>query len=229
MKATDGPVIIADAQEREHFLKAVLIQSQIQETPIEESVLRDKLSALEPEKWSLELLRALKEFEFKAKWAHYNPEERMPQELPRACVSRQPCRAFRRDRSVGRSQGFPARVLPVLLRLAGEPRRLSGAHVVHPPRECRGVWAVRGGREARDAHASESEARHRRLFARTVHRQPLRPYCAQPRCVVQGQGLGRRARHGRVVEGEVSLQPQLRIVRTLPKGTRRRACRLRGS
>ena len=37
MKATDEPVIIADAQERELFLKAVLIQSQIQETPIEES------------------------------------------------------------------------------------------------------------------------------------------------------------------------------------------------
>ena len=88
MKATDEPVIIADAQERELFLKAVLIQSQIQETPIEESVLRDKLSVLEPEKWSLELLRALKEFEFKAKWAHYNPEERMPQELPQPFITK---------------------------------------------------------------------------------------------------------------------------------------------
>ena len=88
MKATDEPVIIADAQEREQFLKAVLIQSQIQETPIEESVLRDKLSALEPEKWSLELLRALKEFEFKAKWAHYNPAEKAPQELPQPFITK---------------------------------------------------------------------------------------------------------------------------------------------
>ena len=88
MKATDEPVIIADAQERELFLKAVLIQSQIQETPIEESVLRDKLSVLEPEKWSLELLRALKEFEFKAKWAHYNPAEKVPQELPQPFITK---------------------------------------------------------------------------------------------------------------------------------------------
>ena len=88
MKANNEPVIITDAQEREQFLKAVLIQSQIQETPIEESVLRDKLSALEPEKWSLELLRALKEFEFKAKWAHYNPEEKLPQELPQPFITK---------------------------------------------------------------------------------------------------------------------------------------------
>ena len=88
MKANNEPVIIADEQEREQFLRAVLIQSQIQETPIEESVLRDKLSALEPEKWSLELLRALKEFEFKAKWAHYNPEERPPQELPQPFITK---------------------------------------------------------------------------------------------------------------------------------------------
>ena len=83
MKAKKEPVIIADAQEQEQFLKAVLIQSQIQETPIEESVLRDKLSGLEPEKWSLELLRALKEFEFKARWMHYVPAEKAPQELPK--------------------------------------------------------------------------------------------------------------------------------------------------
>ena len=88
MNANNDLVIIADEQEREQFLKAVLIQSQILETPIEESVLRDKLSALEPEKWSLELLRALKEFEFKAKWNHYWPEEKAPQELPQPFITK---------------------------------------------------------------------------------------------------------------------------------------------
>ena len=88
MKPANEPVIIPDPQQREEFLKAILIQSQILETPIEESVLRDKLSGLEPEKWSLELLRSLKEFEFKAKWAHYKPEEKSPEELPQPFITK---------------------------------------------------------------------------------------------------------------------------------------------
>ena len=88
MKSTNEPVIITDEQQREQFLRAVLIQSQILESPIEESVLRDKLAGLEPEKWSLELLRALKEFEFKAKWAFYKPEEKPVTELPEPFIAK---------------------------------------------------------------------------------------------------------------------------------------------
>ena len=88
MKDNNEPVVIRDEEQRQLFLKAVLIQSQILKTPIEENVLRDKLSALEPEKWSMELLRTLKEFEFKAKWAHYAPKEKAPQELPQPFIAK---------------------------------------------------------------------------------------------------------------------------------------------
>lgn len=88
MKAKNEQVIFINEQQREDFLKAVLIQSQLLETPIEESVLRDKLAGLEPEKYSLELLRALKEFEFKAKWAFYRPEEKAAVDLPQPCIAK---------------------------------------------------------------------------------------------------------------------------------------------
>ena len=88
MKTNYEPIIISDGQQREQFLKAILILSQILKTPIAENVLRDKLMALEPEKWSLELLRSLKEFDFKATWAKYNPAEKPAVELPQPFIAK---------------------------------------------------------------------------------------------------------------------------------------------
>ena len=88
MKSFNEPVIIPDEQQREQLLKAILIQSQIMGTPIEENLLRDKLASLDPEKWSLEILRSLKEFEFKARWAKYNPDTKAAVELPQPFIAR---------------------------------------------------------------------------------------------------------------------------------------------
>ena len=81
MKSVNEEIVFTDEQQQEQFVKAVLVQSQLSESPIEESVLRDKLSGVAPEKWHLELLRILKEFEFKAKWLSYKPEEKSIAEL----------------------------------------------------------------------------------------------------------------------------------------------------
>lgn len=82
VKSVNETITIADDSQREQFLKAILIQSRIAEEPIEKSVLRDKLAGVAPDKWHLELLRILKEFEFKAKWLYYEPEEKNISELP---------------------------------------------------------------------------------------------------------------------------------------------------
>ena len=72
MSAKEFPVILEKKQDREEFLKAVILMSQALEEPIEESVLQDKLKELDGEKWSLELIRSLKSFGFKAKWFLYD-------------------------------------------------------------------------------------------------------------------------------------------------------------
>ena len=81
MKSVNEEIVFTDEQQQEQFVKAVLVQSQLSESPIEESVLHDKLAGVAPEKWHLELLRILKEFEFKAKWLSYKPEEKSIAEL----------------------------------------------------------------------------------------------------------------------------------------------------
>lgn len=81
MKEVNETITFTDGQQQEQFLKAVLVQSQLADSPIEESVLRDKLAGVAPEQWHLELLRILKEFEFKAKWLSYKPEEKSIAEL----------------------------------------------------------------------------------------------------------------------------------------------------
>ena len=81
MKSVNEEIVFTDEQQREQFVKAVLVQSQLSESPIEESVLRDKLAGVAPEQWHLELLRILKEFEFKAKWLSYKPEVKSIAEL----------------------------------------------------------------------------------------------------------------------------------------------------
>ena len=88
MKPIEETIIITDETQREQFVKAILIRSQIAETPIEESVLRDKLAGVTPEKWHLELLRILKEFEFKAKWLAYMSEEKSIEELSLPFITR---------------------------------------------------------------------------------------------------------------------------------------------
>ena len=72
MFAKEFPVILEKKQDKDEFLKAVILMSQALEEPIEESVLQDKLIELDGEKWSLELIRSLKFFGFKAKWFLYD-------------------------------------------------------------------------------------------------------------------------------------------------------------
>lgn len=88
MKDNNETVIIPDDSQREQFLKAVLFQSRFAEEPIEESVLLDKLAGVTPDKWHLELLRILKEFEYKAKWLYYKPEEKSITELSLPFITR---------------------------------------------------------------------------------------------------------------------------------------------
>ena len=88
MKAVEDTITFADDSQRDQFVKAILIHSQLSEAPIEESVLRDKLAGVAPETWHLELLRILKEFEFKAKWLSYKPEEKAIAELSLPFIAR---------------------------------------------------------------------------------------------------------------------------------------------
>lgn len=81
MRSVNETVIITDPQQQEQFTKAILAYSQLSESPIEESVLRDKLAGVESEKWHLELLRILKDFEYKAKWLQFKSEEKKITEL----------------------------------------------------------------------------------------------------------------------------------------------------
>ncbi len=81
MRSVNETVIITDPQQQEQFTKAILAYSQLCESPIEESVLRDKLAGVESEKWHLELLRILKDFEYKAKWLQFKSEEKKITEL----------------------------------------------------------------------------------------------------------------------------------------------------
>ena len=88
MKEVEDTITFADDSQRDQFVKAILIHSQLSEAPIEESVLRDKLAGVAPETWHLELLRILKEFEFKAKWLSYKPEEKSIAELSLPFIAR---------------------------------------------------------------------------------------------------------------------------------------------
>ena len=88
MKAVEDTITFADDSQREQFVKAILIHSQLSEAPIEESVLRDKLAGVAPETWHLELLRILKEFAFKAKWLCYDPQEKPIEELSLPFIAR---------------------------------------------------------------------------------------------------------------------------------------------
>lgn len=88
MKAVEDTITFADDSQREQFVKAILIHSQLSEAPIEESVLRDKLAGVAPETWHLELLRILKEFEFKAKWLCYDSQEKPIEELSLPFIAR---------------------------------------------------------------------------------------------------------------------------------------------
>ena len=88
MKPLDESSLFPTEQHRYQFLQSILIQSHMLESPIEESVLRDKLAGVELDKWMLELLRALKEFEFKAKWQQYAPSEKNIVELPYPSIAK---------------------------------------------------------------------------------------------------------------------------------------------
>lgn len=88
MKSVNDTVTFTDDGQREQFVKAILIHSQLADAPIEESVLRDRLAGVAPDQWHLELLRILKEFEFKAKWLQYRPEEKPIEELSLPFITR---------------------------------------------------------------------------------------------------------------------------------------------
>lgn len=76
------PWILTDNDKKEQLVKAVLLMSQVLERPIEPSLLQDKLAGLTDDKWPLELLRALKFFEFKARWYTYKGDEKQIKEVP---------------------------------------------------------------------------------------------------------------------------------------------------
>ncbi len=86
MKKNDGFIVISEDGKRDSFLQAVLVLSKLLESPLEESVLRAKLAGLDPEKWSLELLRFLKRFEFKAKWTNGKPKADFFRNLPQPFI-----------------------------------------------------------------------------------------------------------------------------------------------
>jgi len=88
VKAVEDTITFADDSQRDQFVKAILIHSQLSEAPIEESVLRDKLAGVAPDTWHLELLRILKEFAFKAKWLCYDPQEKSIEELSLPFIAR---------------------------------------------------------------------------------------------------------------------------------------------
>ena len=88
MKAVEDTITFADDSQRDQFVKAILMHSQLSEAPIEESVLRDKLAGVAPETWHLELLRILKEFAFKAKWLCYDSQEKPIEELSLPFIAR---------------------------------------------------------------------------------------------------------------------------------------------
>ena len=58
MKSVNEEIVFTDEQQQEQFVKAVLVQSQLSESPIEESVLRDKLAGVAPDKKVHDISRA---------------------------------------------------------------------------------------------------------------------------------------------------------------------------
>lgn len=84
------PWSLTDAVQREQLLKAVIITSQILERPIEPKLLQDKMAGLSDDKWPLELLRTIKEFEFRVRWYTYNGYEKKLEEVPLPSIVKLP-------------------------------------------------------------------------------------------------------------------------------------------
>lgn len=73
---------------RELFLASVILSAQVLEKHLDAPNLEAKLTGLDGEKWSWELLKALQEFGFKAKWKTYKEEVQLT-ELPMPCIIQQ--------------------------------------------------------------------------------------------------------------------------------------------
>lgn len=84
------PWNLTDNNIKVQLLRAVALTSQILERPIEPSLLQDKMAGLTDEKWPLELLRTLKEFEFKARWHTYSEYEKNIAYVPLPAIVKLP-------------------------------------------------------------------------------------------------------------------------------------------
>lgn len=70
------------------FLASVILSAQVLEKHLDAPNLESKIAGLPEEKWSWELLKALQEFGFKAKWKTYKDDVQLT-ELPMPCVIQQ--------------------------------------------------------------------------------------------------------------------------------------------
>lgn len=70
------------------FLASVILSAQVLEKHLDAPNLESKIAGLPEEKWSWELLKALQEFGFKAKWKTYKDDVQLI-ELPMPCIIQQ--------------------------------------------------------------------------------------------------------------------------------------------
>lgn len=70
------------------FLASVILSAQVLEKHLDAPNLESKIAGLPEEKWSWELLKALQEFGFKAKWKTYKDDVKLI-ELPMPCIIQQ--------------------------------------------------------------------------------------------------------------------------------------------
>lgn len=70
------------------FLASVILSAQVLEKHLDAPNLESKLAGLPDEKWSWEVLKALREFGFKAKWKTYKDDVQLI-ELPMPCIVQQ--------------------------------------------------------------------------------------------------------------------------------------------
>ena len=70
------------------FLSSVILSAQVLEKHLDAPNLESKLAGLPDEKWSWEVLKALREFGFKAKWKTYKDDVQLI-EMPMPCIVQQ--------------------------------------------------------------------------------------------------------------------------------------------
>ena len=81
MQFANNILTFTTKEERDAYLKAVIIAAQMHEKPLEPSDMLSKLEGLEDEPWSMELLRALKDAGYKAAWKEFKQDKEL-KEIP---------------------------------------------------------------------------------------------------------------------------------------------------